>query len=122
MLDLFVDASVQGIPLVLVVMAAVYFVGRAGVSGRTQLLASLAIGQALGTSYIVTQVRPPAGDGYELFVYVFGALFYGLALGLAASGVYEMGKGLVMRGANEAAGQVEDLFEFVTSDGPETRE
>jgi len=79
----FSDALVNGIPLILVVIGLVEWVKSLGVSGNALRIASLIIGAVLGVLYQVSVQVP--GD----FAGWFGAVVYGIALGLVASGVYD---------------------------------
>jgi hypothetical protein len=77
------DQIVNGIPLVVLVIALVEWVKRFGVEGKALNAASMAIGAIIGIAYWYAQ--------YPLVTFAdwFGALIYGLALGLTASGVYD---------------------------------
>lgn len=82
----FVTASVQGIPLVLVVAALVFFVKRLGARGRTLQLTSAAIGFALGTGYQVAVLPGPLpADPLAAYAMLFAIFIYGLLLGVVAS-------------------------------------
>lgn len=65
--------------------AAVKYLGN-WVSGKAQLAASMVVGLALGgpAAYFITAPSTPAGW--------FAVVLYGLAVGLATSGFYEMQK------------------------------
>lgn len=82
----FMSAMVGGVPLFWLVMALVTFLGRFGVQGRAQLLAALITGVVLGAAY--QALLRPLTD----WAAWMGAIVYGLALGLTASGVYETAK------------------------------
>lgn len=79
----FQDAVVAGIPLIFVVMGLVEWVKRIGVSGWVLQALSMAFGMALGVLYRMSLQMPVDFMGW------FGAIVYGLALGLVASGVYD---------------------------------
>ncbi len=81
----FFDVSVQGIPLLLVVLGLVEFVKQLGVSGKWLLGSSMAIGAVLGVGYQVSvaTAMPVNFGGW------FAVLLYGLGLGLFASKVYD---------------------------------
>lgn len=95
-------ASIVGIPLVFLVFCAVEFMkrmknqsGEQAISGNGLLVFSLIWGLAIGGLYMVAQTRPPAGDWWIVFVYWFGVIIYGLALGFLASLFYDVLKALV---------------------------
>lgn len=79
----FSSAIVNGIPLVLVVIGLVEWSKQLGVSGRSLQVLSMLVGIVLGVLYQYSQ-QPLAG-----FSAWFGAVVYGFALGLVASGVYD---------------------------------
>lgn len=77
------DQIINGIPLVFVVMGLVELVKAFGLQGRALTAASFAIGLLLGIAYQVSLGLPADYAGW------FGAVVFGLALGLAASKVYD---------------------------------
>jgi len=77
------DAMVQGIPLVFVVFGLVEFAKKMGLAGKAATVGSLVIGTAIGIGYQLTLGVPAVYAGW------FSAGFYGVALGLTASGVYD---------------------------------
>lgn len=82
----FATASVQGIPLVLVIAAAVYFLKRLGLRGRALVLASAAIGFVLGTGYQIAVLPGPLpAEPLAAYAILFGIVVYGLVLGFVAS-------------------------------------
>lgn len=99
----FLRTAVAGIPLLFPVMGLVEFIklfkdkdGFQLVSGNSLLLSSLLIGLVFGTGYMITVTRPPATpDWYIAYVYWFGVAIYGLAIGLVASGLYNVIKNKV---------------------------
>jgi len=82
----FVQASVSGIPLVLVVMGLVEYFKRLGVKANALLVVSMVIGLVLGGGYQVATLTVPLAT----FAVWFGIVLYGLALGLVASGIYDV--------------------------------
>ena len=84
----FANAIVRGVPLFWLVIALVTLLGKLGVSGRWQLVSALGVGMLLGVAYQAS-VAPLA-----VWTDWFGAIVYGLALGLTATGVYETAKKL----------------------------
>jgi len=100
---------VSGVPLMFVVIGLVWLWGRLGLRGRSQLVGSLVTGLVIGSAYVLTQAPPPEGGGwYAWFVYLFGVLIYGLAIGLLASGVYEQGKEIVIKSLVGAISKVSE--------------
>jgi len=81
---LFENATVAGIPLLIFVLALVQWVKSFGVSGNYAKAASMAIGLVLGIGYQLTLSAPTDFAGW------FTTVVFGLALGLGASGVYEV--------------------------------
>ena len=84
MIDIFKDAVVAGVPLVLFVMGLVQFIKSFGLSGCVVKLLSLAVGILLGVGYQLATVPPVGWAGW------FSAGIFGIALGLVASGFYEV--------------------------------
>lgn len=113
----FARASVAGVPLVLVIVGVVsWFKGfqRADGSqlfrGNALLGVSMGVGLLLGGIYMITQQRPPAGDWWTGLVYWFAVTVYGLMMGIVASGLYEVARGLVEKTFGELfAGIVREL-------------
>jgi len=77
------DQIVSGIPLVVLVVALVEWTKRFGIEGKVLNAISMLIGAAVGIAYFYAQA--PLSSFSEWF----GAVVYGLALGLVASGVYD---------------------------------
>jgi len=82
--DIFTNAVVAGIPLLLVVLGLVQFIKGFGLAGNTVKIVSLVVGLVLGIGYQFS-IAVPVG-----FAEWFSAVIFGLALGLVASGVYEV--------------------------------
>ncbi|MEA4811170.1 MAG: hypothetical protein VB108_01215 [Anaerolineaceae bacterium] len=74
---------VNGIPLAFVVMGLVEWIKALGVSGRLLTILSLVIGLVLGIAYQLSIAMPSDFAGW------FGAVVFGLALGLTACKVYD---------------------------------
>ena len=74
-----------------IVMALVTYWGKLGVTGKWQLLSSMATGLVLGGFVMYIQTLP------QTLVEWSAVGLFGLILGLAASGVYEIGKDLVAK-------------------------
>lgn len=97
------QAAVKGVPLLFVVFGLVEWGKRLTkkdggqlITGNGLLVLSLTLGLVFGSSFMVMTERPPvANDWYVLFGYWFGVVFYGLAIGLVASGLYDFIKGLI---------------------------
>ncbi len=84
-MDALAEAYVKGIPLVFVVIGLVTLLGKLGVAGKAQLASAMGIGTALGVLYQISLGMPMDFAGW------FGAVIYGLALGLTGAGIYETG-------------------------------
>ncbi len=81
---LFENATVAGVPLLIFVLALVQWVKSFGMSGNYAKAASMGIGLVLGIGYQLTLSTPVDFAGW------FATVVFGLALGLGASGVYEV--------------------------------
>lgn len=98
LLQHFVDASVQGIPLLVVVIAAVQWTKSVGVQGNGLRVASLVIGVVLGTGYQVAVIAEPLpATGLGWFALGFAIVVYGLALGLVASTTVDLSVDLLAK-------------------------
>lgn len=86
------DQIVNGIPLVALVIALVEWIKKFGVEGKALNAVSMAVGAAIGVAYWYAQAP------LITFADWFGAIVYGLALGLVASGIYDAAKSVVARG------------------------
>ena len=86
------DQVVNGIPLAALVIALVEWVKRIGVEGKALNAVSMAIGAVIGVAYWYAQ------SPLQSFSDWFGAVIYGLALGLVASGIYDAVRSAVTRG------------------------
>jgi hypothetical protein len=75
---------IAGVPLILVVLGLVEFIKGLGVTGNNVKLVSLAIGLLLGVGYQLSVAMPVGFGGW------FGVIVFGLALGLVASGIYDV--------------------------------
>lgn len=91
-MEIISESMVNGIPLVLVVLGLVEWSKRLGVEGKQLQILSMLIGVVLGVLYQFSQ-QPLEG-----FSDWFGAIIYGLALGLVASGIYDAVRSAVARG------------------------
>ena len=85
---------INGIPLFFVVMGLVELAKVFGASGKLLTGISVGIGVVLGVLYQLSLGVPADFAGW------FGAVLYGLALGITASGVYNA----IRNAANPAAG------------------
>ncbi len=80
----FENLLVGGIPLLFVVFGLVEMIKSLGLSGRILTIVSLLLGAAFGVAYqIATGGLPATFAGWSLVV------FFGLAIGLVASGFYK---------------------------------
>ena len=64
------------------VFGLVEFVKRFGIKGEKLILISMSIGTVLGVLYKVAQMYPVFGEWFQV-------VMFGVAVGLAASGVYD---------------------------------
>jgi len=96
-LTTYIKAAMQGVPLLFVVIGLVWFWGKLGAKGTIQLLSSMATGLVLGMLYMIAMVRPPSGDWWIIFVYVFGNLIYALGLGILAALLHEWAKDILTK-------------------------
>lgn len=80
------DAVINGIPLMVVILGLVEFAKQLGVTGKASLVLSVVLGAAFGIAYQLSIAVPVA------FADWFAAIVTGLAWGLAASGLYDLGK------------------------------
>lgn len=86
------DQIVNGIPLTVLVIALVEWIKKFGVEGKALNAVSMAIGALIGVAYWYAQ------SPLQSFTDWFGAVVYGLALGLVASGIYDAARSAVARG------------------------
>ena len=82
----FSDALVNGIPLVFVIAGLVQFAKKFNLKGEACTALSLGLGVVLGVAYQL-RAGPPAD-----FAGWFGAVLYGLALGITTAGLYDVVK------------------------------
>lgn len=87
------DQVVNGVPLIFVVMGLVELIKAFGVQGKVLTAASFLIGLGLGVLYQISIATPDGFAGW------FGAVIFGLALGLVACKVYD-----AMKPATKAQG------------------
>ncbi len=83
------EQVVNGIPLVVLVVALVEWVKRFGIEGKALNAVSMLIGAVIGVAYWYAQAPLVS------FADWFGALAYGLVLGLVASGIYDAARSAV---------------------------
>jgi len=79
------DLLANGIPLVTIIMGLVEFSKKLGLHGRVLTALSMLLGVLLGMAYQIAQKGTPATFGEW-----FNTALFGLALGLTASGVYDL--------------------------------
>jgi len=77
--------------LMSIIMALVTYWGKLGVTGKWQLVSSLATGLVIGGGFMWIELAPADAVSWVAVV------LYGLLLGLTASGVYEVGKELTAK-------------------------
>jgi len=82
----FSDAIVNGIPLILVIAGLVQFAKKFKLKGEACTALSMGLGVVFGIAYQVQGGLPADFAGW------FGAVIYGLALGITTSGLYDVVK------------------------------
>jgi hypothetical protein len=87
----FSDVVVNGIPLVILIVGLVQFIAEMGVAGRALKATSAGIGLAVGLAYQLSLGVPVDFAGW------FGAILYGLGLGVVASGLVDQARSLASR-------------------------
>ena len=92
MVQLYLNAAVQGVPLLFLVWGLVEWLKRfktgdaPALSGNALLVASLLIGAIIGCGYVLYKTPPDVTlAGWALYSYCFGAVGYGMVLGILAS-------------------------------------
>ena len=84
MIDIFKDVAVAGVPLLAFVLGLVQWIKGFGLQGAAVRALSMGVGLVLGVGYQFSTVPPVDFAGW------FSAAVFGLALGLVASGVYDV--------------------------------
>lgn len=92
--DQYFQVSVEGVPLVLVVLGLVTWLWKLGLKDQPLMIAGMVVGLLLGGGYQISQLGFPTTFGGW-----FAILVYGIGLGLLASGIYETGKKLSLKAA-----------------------
>ena len=87
----FSNVVVGGIPLLAVIVGVVEFARQMGLSGKALRAMSAAIGLGFGVGYQLSLGVPSDYAGW------FGATVYGVALGVAASGLVDVARDLAKR-------------------------
>ena len=80
---------INGVPLIAVIMALVEWLKKVGLPAQWLPYASMGLGIAMGVLAAVAQKMPTTLQEW------LGAITAGLVLGLSASGLYDLGKGLL---------------------------
>lgn len=92
-LSLFANAAVGGVPLLFVVLGLVQWVKGLGLTGEVPVrLVSMVIGLLFGGGYMIATSGVPAE-----FAGWFAIVIYGIALGLIASGIYDVGEDISLK-------------------------
>lgn len=94
----FANVAVKGVPLLFVVMGVVELFkkftrkdGTRTFKGNSILVISLFWGILVGGGYMVSLTKPPVNqDWWLVYVYWFGIVVYAIAMGLVASGLYDL--------------------------------
>ncbi len=87
----FSDVVVNGIPLVILIVGLVQFIREMGISGKALRATSAGIGLLVGLAYQMSLGVPVDFAGW------FGAVLYGLGLGVVASGLVDQARNLAER-------------------------
>lgn len=96
----YLKATAETAPTVLaIVLALVRLWGKLGATGKVQLLSSLATGLVIGTGFQIAVLGVP-----KTYAEWFMAVVYGLGVGALASGVYEVGKELLVKVVSSTLG------------------
>jgi len=85
----FSSAVVVGVPLILVVIGLVEVMKKLGLQGSWLIVASLLVGLSFGVAY-QWSLGP-----LVTFAEWFGAIVYGLGIGLVATGIYAAAKSAI---------------------------
>lgn len=80
----FTALVVGGVPLVVVIFGLVEFAKKFGLKGNWLTVLSMVLGVGLGIGFKISESGVPVG-----FSNWFGVCIFSLALGLAASGIYD---------------------------------
>ena len=81
------DAIVAGLPLIAIVTGLVQFIKqKLGMTGKAVEVMAISLGTLIGFGYQVYNAAPPVA---WTFAFVFEAIVFGLAVGLAATGIYD---------------------------------
>lgn len=83
---MFQDATINGVTLLLLVGGLVEFAKKFGLKGNSCVLASLVLGVSVGILYQALPLLPPQAQQWV------GIVVWGVAFGLAASGLYDIAK------------------------------
>ncbi len=75
----------NGINFLVIVFGLVEFAKKFGIEGRTLTALSMVLGVAIGIFYQLAQKYPAVGEWFQV-------VMFGLAVGLAASGIYDFMK------------------------------
>ena len=95
---MFAEEMVNGIPLLFVVLGLVSYVKAWGLSGNAIRATSMLIGLLFGFGYMASSSGFPVD-----FPGWFSYTFYGLGLGITASGVYDAGTNLAVKAISQFA-------------------
>ena len=87
----FSNIVVNGIPLLLLIIGLVEFVRQMGLGGKALRAVSALIGLAFDLLYQISLGMPADFAGW------FGAIVFGLGLGITASGLVDVARDLVAR-------------------------
>lgn len=98
--DVFMNATVSGIPLVLIPLGLVAWLKSLGLKDKKLTISSMIVGLLFGCPYMYIKTADQFVTGMPPGVLVggiFSIIVFGIGLGLIASGIYKVGEGLALK-------------------------
>ena len=86
------DYVIAGVPLIFVILGTVEWLKKTAIDSKLLPYVSMLVGLVFGVGYQFASVGFPAD-----FAGWFGAAVFGIACGLVASGIYDVGEGLTRK-------------------------
>ena len=84
------DFAIGGVSILVLVLGLVEFAKRLGVTGNTSMILAMVLGVIIGVVYKLMTIYPVMDPWVQVAI-------FGLAFGLAATGIYDFGKNLSTR-------------------------
>lgn len=81
------EIAIGGVSLLVLVLGLVEFAKRLGVQGKASMVLAMVLGVVIGVVYKLMGIYPVIDPWVQVVV-------FGLAFGLAATGIYDIGKNL----------------------------